>query len=108
MIDREILRGLLKICILSCAAEEDELYGMGLIERMRRCGFAVSPGTLYPNLNVMLREGDLLRQNKTVGGKRRIVYRISKKGREELRQTKGKLKTLDRIFGLTGKRRRRG
>lgn len=107
MIDREILRGLLKICILSCASEQ-ELYGMGLIERMRRCGFAVSPGTLYPNLNAMLREGDLLRQTRVVAGKRRIVYRISKKGREELRQTKSKLKTLDRIFGLTRQGRRRG
>lgn len=107
MIDREILRGLLKICILSCAAE-GELYGMGLIEHMRGCGFAVSPGTLYPNLNAMLKEGDLVRKTKVVGGKRRIVYRVSKKGREELRETKSKLKTLDRIFCLTGKRRRRG
>lgn len=104
MIDRTILRGLLKICILSCASE-GELYGLGLIERMRRCGFAVSPGTLYPNLNVLLREGDLLREAKVISGKRRIVYRLSKKGRKELRGTRAKLRTLNRqIFGPPNRR----
>lgn len=102
MIDRAILRGLLKICILSCAGE-GELYGLGLMKRMRKCGFAVSPGTLYPNLNVLLREGDLLRSTQVIGGKRRIVYRLSKKGRRELRATKSRLRTLNRqIFGISG------
>ncbi len=105
MIDRTIMRGLLKICILSCASE-GELYGLGLMQRMRRCGFAVSPGTLYPNLETLLQEGDLVRKAKVINGKRRIVYRLSPKGRKELRETRAKLETLNRqIFGLSKGRR---
>ena len=94
-IDRHIARVFLKIHILSRAAWA-EVYGLGVIERFGALGFEVSPGTVYPTLNAMANEGDLTVRATVVGGKRRRLYRITRKGREELLDARRILKTLSR------------
>lgn len=94
-IDRDIARALLKIHILS-QASRGESYGLGIIERFEKLGIGLSPGTVYPVLGAMAEEGDLTARAEVVGGRRRLLYRITRKGREELRDARRALKTLSR------------
>ncbi len=95
MIDREIIRGLLKIYILALAAKE-EVHGLGILQRLKRLGFHVSPGTLYPTLKVLLLEKDLAAHPVVVKGKRRITYHLTSKGAHEFREVREKLRRLYR------------
>ncbi len=94
-IDRDIARALLKIHILSQAAR-GESYGLGIIERFEQMGIDLSPGTVYPVLSAMAEEGDLKARPTVVRGKRRLLYQITRKGQEELRDARQALKTLIR------------
>ena len=94
-IDRDIARALLKLHILSRSAK-GEVHGLGLIQRFRGMGVELSPGTVYPVLSAMIREGDLKVRPVTVAGRRRLLYRATRKGREELRDARRALKSLSR------------
>lgn len=56
MIDRDFVRGFIKLYALSLAAD-GEVYGLKILEEMNKHGFSLSPGTLYPALHALLREG---------------------------------------------------
>jgi PadR family transcriptional regulator len=58
MIDRDLLRGFIKLYAFSLAAD-GEPYGLKILEGMNQHGFSLSPGTLYPALHALLREGDV-------------------------------------------------
>ena len=92
-IDRDIARGLLKIHLLAQAAKGD-LYGLAVIERFAKLGVVLSPGTLYPTLKAMVAEGDLRASAAVVGGRRRLIYRITRKGRSELAEARTALVKL--------------
>ncbi|OGS35749.1 MAG: hypothetical protein A2506_02955 [Elusimicrobia bacterium RIFOXYD12_FULL_66_9] len=94
-IDRDIARALLKLHILSGSAS-GEVHGLGLIECFRGMGVELSPGTVYPILSAMIKEGDLKVRPVIVGGRRRLLYRSTRKGREELRDARRALKSLSR------------
>ena len=94
-IDRDIARALLKLHILSRSANS-EVHGLGLIQRFREMGVELSPGTVYPVLSAMIKEGDLKVRPATVAGRRRLLYRATRKGREELRDARRALKSLSR------------
>lgn len=98
-IDRDIARALLKIHILSQAAR-GEVYGLGIIERFEEMGVDLSPGTVYPVLSAMAEEGDLKARPVVVEGKRRLLYQVTRKGQEELRDARRALKTLSRELAL--------
>jgi PadR family transcriptional regulator PadR len=55
---REILLSFWKVHILH-HAEERRIYGHWLLDELRRHGFQVSPGTLYPLLTRMEKDGVL-------------------------------------------------
>ena len=94
-IDRDIARALLKLHVLSQASRGGS-YGLGIIERFEQLGIDLSPGTVYPLLDAMAREGDLKARPTIVGGKRRLLYELTRNGREELRDARRALKTLSR------------
>jgi PadR family transcriptional regulator, regulatory protein PadR len=96
MIDRDFVRGLIKLYALSLAADGD-VYGLKILEEMNKHGFSLSPGTLYPALHALLREGDVTVRQRLVGGKIRKCYRLTPKGRRELDEVKQRLRTLVRI-----------
>lgn len=87
MVFRNFFLGFIKIHILHHAAQEP-LYGLSLIEELRRHGYAVSPGTLYPILHALTRAGYLVQQDRVVGGKVRKYYSITKAGRLALRESR--------------------
>jgi DNA-binding PadR family transcriptional regulator len=82
-VDREILLSFWKVHILHHAGEEP-IYGQWIITELRRHGYEISPGTLYPLLQRLVRHGWL---NVTVqgGGRRaRRDYRLTPKGKRSL------------------------
>ena len=48
----DLFKGLIRLHILYHASKE-ELYGLWIIEELRRHGYNLSPGTLYPILHKM-------------------------------------------------------
>jgi len=97
MIDREFQRGFIKLYAL-WRASKGETYGVEIIEEMRRLGFKVSPGTLYPVLHALLEERDLAVTGRVVNGKIRKCYRATPKGREEAEEIVERLNKLLRTF----------
>jgi len=43
----DLLSGLIELHVLYHAAEE-EVFGLGLMAELKRHGYRISPGTLYP------------------------------------------------------------
>ncbi len=75
-------------------ADKEAICGVEMIEELRRHGYKLSPGTLYPILHHLGDAGYLVRRDLTVAGKRRKNYRITKKGRRLLAQAQDKLREL--------------
>jgi PadR family transcriptional regulator, regulatory protein PadR len=90
---RSFFLGFIKIHILHHAAEEP-IYGLAIIEELQHHGYDLSPGTLYPILHSMERDGYLQRQNRTVEGKIRKYYAITEGGKKALLEAKEKIREL--------------
>ena len=90
---RDFFLGFVKIHILHHAAEEP-VYGVALIAELRRHGYELSPGTLYPVLHSLEESGYLVRQERLVSGKVRKYYAISDAGREALHEVRHKIREL--------------
>ena len=88
MIDRDFMRGFVKLYTL-WRASKGEVYGMEIMKEMRKLGFSLSPGTLYPTLRALLEEKD-------VNGKVRKCYRATAKGRKEIEEVIERLSFLMR------------
>ena len=79
-LEREILLGFWKVHILHHAAEKP-LHGQWMITELRRHGYEISPGTLYPLLHRMERLGWLKSRADAQKGKRaRRDYRLTRQG----------------------------
>ena len=101
MIDRDFLRGFIKIYTLWRAGQGD-VYGLQILEEMKALGFNLSPGTLYPALHALLQERDVTVHERVVEGKRRKCYRLTAKGRKELNEVRERLAVLMRkVFSAT-------
>ncbi len=85
--------GFIKIHILYHASKEP-IYGVEMREELGRHGYQLSPGTLYPTLHRMERDGYLERQSRVVEGKVRNYYTITEKGRVALSEARGKIREL--------------
>ena len=93
MIEREFFLGFIKIHILYHASKEP-IFGVGIVEELSRHGYYLSPGTLYPTLHRLAKEGYLEQDSKLVGGKVRKYYTITDSGLEVLKQARGKISEL--------------
>ncbi len=90
---RNIFLGFIRIHILH-HANEDEIFGVAIMDELRRHGYSISAGTLYPILHSLEAEGYLTRRNEVVNGKVRKYYRITEKGVNALEEAKPKIKEL--------------
>jgi DNA-binding PadR family transcriptional regulator len=93
---REILLAFWKVHILH-HAEERRIYGQWLLEELRRHGFQVSPGTLYPLLARMHKAGWLHVVRNTRGNsspKARREYALTSKGVRLLAQLRRQVEEL--------------
>lgn len=92
---RDFFLGFIKIHILHHASKEP-IYGLWLIEELRRHGYRVSPGTLYPILHRLEEEGLLEAYTENVGGKIRKYYKVTLKGMRIFSKVKEKMNELIR------------
>jgi PadR family transcriptional regulator, regulatory protein PadR len=93
---REILLAFWKVHILH-HAEERRIYGQWLLDELRRHGFQVSPGTLYPLLARMQRAGWLQavkRGRANSSPKARREYALTPKGARLLAQLRRQVEEL--------------
>jgi PadR family transcriptional regulator len=93
MADHDLYSGLIRLHVLYHASE-GPLFGFGMIQELRRHGYRVGPGTLYPALHRMEQKGYLRSRRQVVSGKIRRVYDITPRGRTELRQATEKVREL--------------
>lgn len=90
---RSFFLGFIKIHILHHAAEEP-VYGLWLIEELRRHGYVISPGTLYPIFHSLEQAGLLQSDEQVVEGKVRKYYRTTAKGKKTLQEARIKVQEL--------------
>lgn len=90
---REFLRGAVQLHVLHHAADRG-VHGAWMTEELARHGHRISPGTLYPTLHRMEREGLITSREQVVDGRTRRVYRATRTGREALADTRRALREL--------------
>jgi len=91
----EFVLGFIKIHLLHHAGEGGKGFcGVDMMKELKRHGYTVGPGTLYPMLHKMEKGGYLTRQKAVEGGRMRIYYRITPKGRKALEGIKPKIDEL--------------
>ncbi len=93
-VNREILLSFWKIHILH-HADLEAVHGQWILTELRRHGYDISPGTLYPLLNRMARLGWLKCKADPGGGRRaRKDYRLTPDGRKVLALIRAQIKEL--------------
>ena len=75
-------------------AEEQDLYGLWMIEELGEHGYKLNASQLYPKFHRLEGEGLLKRSERVVNGKQRKYYRATAAGRRYFRQQKKKLMEL--------------
>ena len=88
----EPFQGLIRIHVLLHAAEEP-IFGLAMMKELAHHGYRIGPGTLYPLLHGLEREG-LLKAVIARDAARRRMYRITAKGRKALEAAKEKVDEL--------------
>jgi DNA-binding PadR family transcriptional regulator len=90
---KDFFLGFVKTHILYHASR-GPIYGVEMLEELGRHGYRLSPGTLYPTLHRLEREGYLSVQKRVVGGKVRKYYIITEQGMVVLNEAKKKIAEL--------------
>jgi DNA-binding PadR family transcriptional regulator len=71
-----------------------------ITEELARHGYNISPGTLYPTLHRLSKEGFLTCQARVVDGRVRKYYQTTIQGRRILKESQEKIRELvDEIMG---------
>ena len=96
VVQREILLGFWKVHILYHASE-GPVVGQWMLRELRRHGYEVSPGTIYPLLARLEGYGWLKRKTTPGGGLRaRKEYSLTRSGREVLALLRKQVEELHR------------
>ncbi|WP_432667416.1 PadR family transcriptional regulator [Wukongibacter baidiensis] len=90
---RKLFLGFIQIHILYHAKKE-AIYGTWMMKELEEHGYKISPGTLYPLLNRMEREGLLYKTEKNVDGRIIKFYEITELGEEVLMEARKKAAEL--------------
>jgi len=90
---RDVHLAFIRIHILHHAAEE-RIFGVEMMEELKRHGYDIGPGTLYPLLHSLEDGGVLSSTQQVVEGKGRRYYRTTRVGDALLRELRGKLREL--------------
>ena len=93
MDDQELYSGLIRLHVLYHATREP-VFGLGMIRELRRHGYRIGPGTLYPLLHRMEEKGYLRSRSQSPNGRSRRCYTATPRGRRALEQAKARVKEL--------------
>lgn len=85
--------GFVRLHILYHATKEP-IFGLEMMEELRRHGYDVGAGTLYPLLHQLEKVGYLTSHPEVVGGKQRKYYRATPQGAQALEAAREKLAEL--------------
>ncbi|HEX9642174.1 MAG TPA: PadR family transcriptional regulator [Candidatus Krumholzibacteria bacterium] len=96
--DREFRLAFCKLHVLHHAAK-GPIYGLWMLQELAEHGHLLSPGTLYPLLTRMEKNG-WLRSRSEGGAKERRDYRITPAGRKLLKQLRAEVEELYRELVL--------
>lgn len=86
---RKLFLGFIHIHILH-HANEHPIFGLWMLEELRRDGYNISAGTLYPILHSMEKDELLQKDERNVDGKIRKYYTITQKGAAVLKEARAK------------------
>jgi PadR family transcriptional regulator, regulatory protein PadR len=92
-IHRSIFLAFVRVHVLHHGAEAP-VYGLEMIDELRRHGYEIGPGTLYPIFHELEKAGFLRCSPETVNGKVRKYYVATDEGREGLRRLRDKIREL--------------
>jgi len=92
---REVLLSFWKVHILHHAGEQP-ICGQWILTELRRHGYDLSPGTLYPLLSRMERHGWLKCQKAPGGARARKDYRLTPNGQKVLALIRDQLEEMYR------------
>ena len=90
---RDAFIGFMRVHVLHHAAKEP-IYGLEMIDELKRHGYAIGPGTLYPLLHSLERAGLLRSKVKLVAGKNRKYYRTTRSGDDLLVRLRVQIREL--------------
>jgi DNA-binding PadR family transcriptional regulator len=93
--NREILLSFWKVHILHHAGE-GPIHGQWILDELRRHGYRISPGTLYPLLSRMERLGWMRSRRMGAGRRARRDYRLTAEGRKVLAMIRVQVDELHR------------
>jgi DNA-binding PadR family transcriptional regulator len=91
--DRDLYSGMVRQHILHHASE-GPVFGLGIIDELRRHAYAVSAGTLYPMLHGLQRKGYLSSHVERDGRSARRIYEITATGRLALALARKRVREL--------------
>jgi DNA-binding PadR family transcriptional regulator len=92
-LERKFFLGFIRIHLLYHASKSP-IFGLEMIEELKRHGYSLSSGTLYPILHSLENEGFLSSEQKIVDGKIRKYYSITKKGKQILNNARKQIQEL--------------
>jgi len=90
---KNIFYGFMRVHILYHATKQ-QICGIEIMEELQRHGYKVSPGTLYPLLHQMEKDGLLVSKEDTSSGRKKIYYKATKKSNNEFHEIKIKIVEL--------------
>jgi len=90
---RDVILAFVRVHVLHHAAKE-RIFGLEMIEELKRHGYELSAGTLYPLLHTLEADGVLVSMQEVVEGKVRRYYRTTKAGDALLVQVRAKIGEL--------------
>lgn len=94
-ITRGVFLAFVRVHVLHHAVE-GPIFGLEMIEELRRHGYSMGPGTLYPILHKLENAGCLRSKEQVVNGKQRKYYVATAKGRRALVELRKKIRELVR------------
>ena len=92
-VEKDFFWGSIRLHILHDASH-GKVFRAGLMEELRRHGYQLSPGTLYPILHALERGSYLKSRVQMVGGRRRRNYVATTSARKALRASRPRILEL--------------
>ena len=96
MLDQNLKRGLLEVCVLSALVKE-ESYGYKIIRDLSGC-VSVSESTLYPILRRLESAGQLTERSVEHNGRLRKMYSITAEGKQQITEFVNGWAELDAVY----------
>ena len=98
-VNKRLFQGFICLHILHHANNEP-FFGTWMMEELAEHGYKLSPGTMYPILHNLEKEGLLNQYSENYEGKIRKYYAITEAGKQELSEAKSYLNELVSEIGL--------